>query len=407
MKSFDLVIVGAGAAGLMTAIAAGRANREGRNILLVDGRRKIGTKILMSGGTRCNVTNVKVSPSDYHGGPSHFIQHVLEAFPPGAAIRFFETIGVKLVLEDTGKYFPATHSGKTVLEALMKETERLSVRLETGVRITRAEKERNGFLLESGGEKIFSKRVALTTGGLSYPETGSDGTGFLLAKSLGHALIPVSPALTPLASEDRDWRTVSGVSLPVKLSFFERGKKRVECEGPFLFTHFGFSGPAALDISRFLARSDRKDAPAIEANFLPGETEESLKKRTEAFQRCHPHKRTKSLLTEAFKLPESFAQVFLKKTGGEPAVSKLIRSLLHFLLPVTGVVGYKKAEVTAGGVDLREVHVSTMESKITPGLYFAGEILDADGRIGGFNFQWCWSTGSLAGQSAIKSLQTS
>lgn len=410
----DIAIVGAGAAGLMTAIAAAGEKGPARSVLLLDSRRKIGAKILMSGGTRCNVTNVKVTPTDFEGGPKHIVKHVLEAFTPDETIKFFEGIGVHLVLEPTGKYFPTTHSGKTVLEALVKEAEERGVRLETEARVTRVRKEGDHFILSGRDGEIAARRVILTTGGLSYPETGSDGTGFHIAKSFGHSIVQTTPALTPLTTEDAGWKSLSGVALEVRLSYFEQGRKKAQREGSFLYTHFGFSGPAALDISRYFAGCEKAHSPRIHVSFTPKETEESLGKRFATFQKDHPHKMVKSFLIEEFHLPDSFVEVFLRKIKMDPKSpvgkcprawsGQLVHSLLNYPLEVTGVVGYKKAEVTAGGVDLKEIKYSTMESRLVPGLYLAGEVLDVDGRIGGFNFQWSWSSGALAGRSAARSL---
>ncbi len=418
-KPIDIAVVGAGAAGLVTAIWAGRtahAKHAPLDIFLFDTRTKIGAKILMSGGTRCNVTNQDVKPSDFHGGPSHFIKHVFEAFTPQEAIQFFKEMGVELVLEPTGKYFPVTHSAQTVLDALVQEAERVGVRLKTGMRITEARKKENLFYLksENGDPPILARKLILTTGGLSYPTTGSDGTGYGIAKSLGHTVTSTFPALTPLLTDNQDWKALSGVSLEAKLSFFKHGRKECDYSGAFLFTHFGFSGPAALDISRHFASAKREENPQIVANFLPKHREESLKAAFQSTQKKNPNKFVKNVLTDEFFLPDRFAETLLQKigiNGNEPIAKcssenrkRLIRLLLNFPLEITGVFGYKKAEVTAGGVNLKEIKVATLESKLIDGLYFAGEIMDVDGRIGGFNFQWAWSTGAVAGRSAAQSL---
>ena len=408
----DVVVVGAGAAGLLAAITA-KQNNPSATILLLDSRQKIGAKILVSGGTRCNVTNERVLPSDYQGGPRHFVKHVLEAFTPTQTIDFFREIGVELILEPTGKYFPVTHSGKTVLEALMKESDRLGVVLKTGHRIEGVRKKDALFSLKENSENLlWARRVILATGGLSLPETGSDGAGFRFAEHFGHTIIPTYPALTPLLSEDKDWQSLSGVTLEAELSFFRNGKKQASARGSFLFTHFGFSGPAALDISRHFAACPAQEKPEIFANFIPGSTEESLQNLI--LSRNGSGQSLKHFLSDEFLLPDSFLDVFLQRNnlGQLSAFSKLSlvnkRKLLRLLrespLNVTGVTGYKKAEVTAGGVSLEEVQFSTMQSKLVPGLYFSGEILDVDGRIGGFNFQWAWSSGTLAGRSAVRSL---
>lgn len=417
----DIVVVGAGAAGLMASIIAGRELKGRKRILLLDSRKKIGAKILISGGTRCNVTNAKVTPKDYHGASSHYIQHVLEGFNPDKTRQFFNEIGVELVLEPTGKYFPTTHSGKTVLEALMREADKERVELKTGVRITRIQRRDGHFLLQGGEteeerEKIpyavLAKRVILTTGGLSYPETGSDGAGLKMAEELGHSIEETHPSLTPLTGEDEDWISLSGITIDAKISFYEHSKKVAEYSDSFLFTHQGFSGPAALDISRFVA-SSKKDWE-VRISFLPRDNAEIFRKHLEQEKVKHPNRCLRNLLKEDFLLPERLSEVLLRKCGipiniilnqlGKEAAKALLEILFAYPLPVTGVIGYKKAEVTMGGVSTKEVQVATMESKKTPGLYFAGEILGVDGRIGGFNFQWAWSTGFIAGHSAAKEL---
>lgn len=421
MIQTDIAVIGAGAAGLMAAIRSAESlDRNPGRVILFDTRAKIGAKILISGGTRCNVTNRQVRPSDYHGGPGHFVRHVLEGFNPEETRGFFEGIGVPLVLEPTGKYFPTTHSGKTVLEALVAELNRRGVVLETGVRVTGLKKVGKEFEIEAHSQDgkrpgLLARRVILATGGLSYPETGSDGGGFRIAESLGHRIVKTAPALTPLISSDEDWKLLSGVALEIGLSFYQDEKKCAEVRGAMLFTHIGFSGPAALDISRHWTCADPDKGRRIEVNFLPEESGESLKKLFLTSVKDHPRKSVKNFLHEECALPERWAWIFLNKIGldaegplkslTDKKRSLLTQRLLRYPLEVTGVVGYKKAEVTAGGVDLREVSVSTMESKRVPGLYFAGEILDIDGRIGGFNFQWAWSTGTIAGRSAAGSLR--
>ena len=407
-----VAVVGAGAAGLMTAIGAARAARaqdgEHPRILLFDSRKKVGAKILISGGTRCNVTNQRVRPADYRGGPSHFVTHVLEAFDPDKTRGLFSSIGVKLVLEPSGKYFPVSHSGRTVLEALLAECERLGVECRFGEKVTGIEPSADGLVLITAEGKIPVRRAALCTGGLSLPETGSDGTGLEIARTLGHTILPTGAALTPYLTKDKDWTSLSGLSLEVELSHFSKGRKRAAARGGFLFTHFGFSGPASLDLSRFWSLAGKDDGPRVEANFLPNVKEEDLRA---GLERIRPTTAALcSLLTSKMGLPQRFVNTWIRKCGWTAADSALGRDwqrrvlmgIFHYPLEVSGVYGYKKAEATAGGVDLREVRVSNMASKKVPGLYFAGEILDVDGRIGGYNFQWAWSTGAIAGRSLVK-----
>lgn len=418
IQSGDIAIVGAGAAGLMTAIWAGRtaqAAGASARILLLDGRPAIGAKILMSGGTRCNLTNRAVTPADFHGGPSHFVRHVLEAFTPQATVRLFEAIGVRVILEPSGKYFPSTHSARTVLAALTRETQRLGVELRQGTRITAVTKTGDRFHVngEGGAPVASAQAVVLTTGGLSHPTTGSDGTGHRIAAQFGHTVTRTFPALTPLLTDDAGWRRLSGVSLPVALACVSRGKTIAECRDALLFTHNGFSGPAALNISRYVAGAPPGERPQIVANFLPKEDAQSLQAAWQSARRRHPTKLVKHLLAEQFALPLRFAETCVSKAGLNAAAPvaqcssrRLWQVLLRYPLEVTGVIGYRKAEVTAGGVELTEVRVATMESRLVSGLYFAGEILDVDGRIGGFNFQWAWSTGAIAGRSAARQVMS-
>ena len=290
----------------MSAIAAHRQN-PGVKIRLYDSRKIIGAKILMSGGTRCNVTNRAVTESDYQGGPRHFVRHVLKAFPLERTRDFFRSVGVELALEpEEGKYFPTTHLARSVLEALTREA-RAGAELVTEARIGSVQKRGDKFLV---GEDEAS-RVILCTGGLSYPDTGSDGGGIEIARSLGHRIVPTSPALTPLLTNDPDWKALSGLSLKARLSYYKEGRKAAETRGSFLFTHFGFSGPAVLDISRHWARAGAAERPAIEAEFFE-------------------------------PWPKRFKDVFLAKVGATPrgrpgrAQGPPLHHLVkHYPLPVT------------------------------------------------------------------------
>lgn len=400
--------MGAGAAGLMAAIQCHR--RGVPKVLLLDGKKHAGAKILMSGGNRCNVTNFHVTPKDYESENPRFVRDVLRAFPSEKAAAFFQELGVELALEAEGKYFPATHSAKTVLEALLREVRRRGVALQTGCRVAQIRREGNHFALRGEGFVVAARAVILCAGGMSHPATGSDGMGYRLAESFGHTLIPTTPGLTPLLTEDADWKKLSGVSLPCRLTLWVDGKMRTAFEGPFLFTHFGFSGPAVLNISRHWVRQKKEHAVELRADFLPGSNEKKFFDQWTAAAQTHPSRHLKKFLAD--KLPVRFVEVLLKKIGlSENSIlnqilrenrKRLAQSLFHFPLPVTDVFGYQKAEVTAGGVNLVEIDPKTMESRLQAGLFFAGEIVDVDGRIGGFNFQWAWSSGYVAASGAAK-----
>lgn len=412
METYDIAVVGAGAAGLMTAIQSARL---GLNVLLIDGRERIGAKILMSGGTRCNVTNREVTEKDFHTGAPHTVKSTLLAFTPEQTRAFFAEIGVELKLEPTGKYFPVTDRAEDVLDAFTAEADRAGVHLATPYKIHHVTHDGENFTLFSETDRFVSKKIVLTTGGLSFPATGSDGTGYKIAQSFGHSLVATSASLTPLMTNDAAWKSLSGVTLPVRLTLWVAGKKVYSTEDSFLFTHFGFSGPAALDMSRHWIRADRNKKVRLEACFLPGpETREedaaedltqsaSLggKRTVRGWLERHLPARLADLLLEKADIDPERLLAYLKKDER----ARLLAAIYRSELAVNGDMGYAKAEVTAGGVDLAEVHRSTLESKLRPGLYFAGEIVDVDGRIGGFNFQWAWSSGTVVARSAAKTLR--
>ncbi len=413
----DCIIIGAGAAGLMTAITAARL---GVKVLLLDSREKIGAKILMSGGTRCNVTNEAVSDKDYNSGDLMRVRNILKVFDNKKTIVFFKEIGVDLVLEKDGdgnhergrggKYFPRSNSGKTVLEALMKEATRAGVKLVAPARVTGVQFIKDLYHVTAEGNVYTANKVVLATGGLSYPASGSDGSGYAIAKQFGHGLVATTPALTPFNSTDKIFNELSGISLTITLTLKEDGKKKFVTTDGFLFTHTGYSGPAVLDMSRHYLRA--KGKKVMEANFMPIFNDATF---TEAIAKTiveHPKKTAKNFLTQW--MPERLAVALLLKARVAPDTVlnqlkkdrriSLLNTCLHYPLEVSGVVGYSKAEVTAGGVNLNQLNPKTLESLHQPGLYFVGEICDVDGRIGGFNFQWAWASGYIAGNAVSSSV---
>jgi len=404
----EVLVIGAGAAGLMAAIAC---RHQGMKTTLLDGRETFGAKILMSGGTRCNVTNQKVTERNFSGEDLHAVRNVLAAFPAPRAADFFRSIGVALLVEEGGKYFPETHSARTVLEALIREAERLGVEIRTGCKVTSLAADGNVWKASGDGFSLTALTVILCTGGLSYPTTGSDGTGYHLAAALGHGMVETSPALTPLLTDDGDWKKLSGVALPCRLRLSSEGRTEAEYEGAMLFTHFGFSGPVVLNMSRHWIRcSDPHRELAV--NFLPSTNQEHFR------QQClHEGAKNPTLLLRNFLsrfLPERLADTLLHKARlsrelilnqwSREAREHFLRGLYHQPLRVTGGYGYTKAEVTAGGVSWKDVDTRTLESRKCPGLFFAGEIMDVDGRIGGYNFQWAWSSGVAAADGAARRL---
>lgn len=400
---WDGIIVGAGPAGLMTAITAAE---NGLRVLVLDSKEKIGAKLLISGGGRCNITNLWVSEKDYQTGDPRTVRNILRAFSSEQTRRFFQDLGVEMVLEEGSKFFPKAQSAGAVLEALLQKVRDLAIVIEKGKKVAAISFANGVFCLSAGGKEYLSKTVVLCTGGLSYPGTGSDGSGYELAKIFGHTIIPTTPALVPLLADDPGWKSLAGITLPVRLTFLNDKKMVATSEGALLLTHFGFSGPSVLDISGAWTRFSLSEKKLL-ADFLPTVSEAELLAEITQTAIRHPKRGWKRFFEKYF--PERLVNILLQKLEVDlimpmSQASKknrevFIRRLKHFPLSITGTLGYEKAEVTAGGVDLAEVDPKILESKLRPGLFFSGEILDVDGRIGGFNFQWAWASGFVVGQA--------
>ena len=450
MTQHRIAVVGAGAAGITAAI---RAAEGGAQVTLLNAHPHVGLKILMSGGTRCNVTHRVVSERDFNGGSRPFVARVLRAFKVEQTLAWFAEMGVELKLEATGKYFPVSDDAQSVLDALMARVTSAGVTLEAGARVIRVEAASGAgsavatnAVAKSGPAPfrigveaiadtmalgvtgvaragqlewllaprtperwIDCDRVILATGGLSFPRTGSDGTGYALALALGHTLEPPIPALTPLAAEDPWCAELQGLTAEVTLRLLVSGKSEAEVRGSLLFAHFGSTGPAALDLSRHWLRAGENGGERrVVASFIPGAREETLLNAWIEMAPHEPRATVRSML--AGQLPDRLitiicreAEVDASKMLSQISRAGRVRLAQHIVsrpLPVSGVLGYEKAEVTAGGVKLAEVNPSTLESRVTPGLYLCGEVLDVEGRLGGFNFQWAWSSGSVAGRAS-------
>ena len=381
--------------------------------MVLDGARTLGAKILVSGGGRCNVTNRVVTARDFHGGSPAAVRRILNGFDIEATVAFFREIGLPLREEEGGKLFPGSGRARSVLDALLDEARRARVEVRTGHRVSGIERAEEGFLVRSGPETLLARRVVLATGGRSLPKTGSDGFGYALATSLGHSLNPQSPALVPLVLDPGLERGLAGVAVEVELTVRRPGERPVNVSGPLLFTHFGVSGPAVLDASRHWCQARVHGTPCeILASFLPGFDFGGAEAWLIEAARKDPSQMVRSRLAE--RLPASLAGALLARAGSDADARlgrlmretrrRLVAELVGWRLPVRQSRGYNFAEVTAGGVPLSEVDPSRMASRRTPGLYLVGEILDVDGRIGGFNFQWAWSSAWAAAGGITRGL---
>jgi predicted flavoprotein YhiN len=427
-------VVGAGAAGL---IAAMRAAECGRQTLLLEKNRRPGVKILMSGGTRCNITQNTDNQGIIaaYGPAGRFLHSALAALSVDDTLALFAAEGLETKVEPTGKIFPASDRATDVLAALLRRLDRsgATVALEEPLRELHVlENGRNGFRLVTARRELHAGKLILTTGGQSFPGSGTTGDGYRWAAALGHTIVPPRPALVPITVGVPWVREMSGVTLPDvavrvlqpngpgadapnatassarKSSHGERGAQGevlAQRRGSFLFTHFGLSGPVVLDVSRAVSGHERPQSLVLECDFLPampaGELEAWLRTQcASAGKRLAPSILPESLPRRLIDRLLATADIAQDRRAAEltrDERSRLVEACKRLRIPVTGTLGFRKAEVTAGGVSLGEVDSRTMQSKLVPGLYLAGEVLDLDGPIGGYNFQAAWSTGWLAG----------
>jgi predicted Rossmann fold flavoprotein len=395
MTERTIAIAGAGAAGLMAAIhAAG----EGRRVTLLERTKDGGRKILISGGGRCNVLPSVATPERFvTDSPPHLLRAMLRSWPLHEQRAFFEDdLGIPLVLEEeSGKLFPRSNRARDVRDALVTFAGVRGVELQFGTTVTNVSRAARGFVVETSGGIIECDRVVLATGGLSVPATGSDGIGLRIAQALGHDLIEPYPALTPLLAREDRHASLSGVSFHVRLRS-KAGSQPIETHGGFLFTHRGYSGPSVLDISHVTARGE---SPAIRVQWAAVDAEELMARSGDSvaviLSRHIPARLAEHLMTEC-------GVAFDRRTSSLKRAERvaLLDALTSYPLPWSGNEGYKKAEVTGGGIKLADVNLKTLESRKVEGLYLCGEMLDAFGPIGGHNFSWAWSTGRAAGIAA-------
>jgi predicted flavoprotein YhiN len=439
--SCDVVVIGAGAAGLLAAAVAAE---RGKRTLLLEKNRRPGVKILMSGGTRCNLTHAcdKWGIIRAYGEQGNFLHSALAALSPADLVKLIEDEGVPTKVEETGKVFPVSNRATDVLTALVRRLERSGAelrlaspvvgieRVETGFRVRlssptfhggRTDQEPLPIVSSSELEESVvdpaakecgpaSTKVIITVGGQSYPRSGTAGDGYAWAAALGHTIVPPRPALVPLTTDAAWVKAISGVTVPdVALSIASPdAKKPLDTRrGSLLFTHFGLSGPVALDISRTVTAADDPSSLTLALDFLPDQRAEQLdalirdaaaregKRQLAGWLAPElPRRLVEQLITLA-GLPSQLKGAELSRQGR----TAILAMLKGATVSLTGTRGFAQAEVTAGGVSLDQIDSRTMESKRVRGLYFAGEILDLDGPIGGYNFQAAFSTGYLAGRS--------
>ena len=390
MIRYDVVIVGAGAAGLMCAIEAGK---RGRRVLVIERSDQVGKKILISGGGRCNFTNLHVTPDNFLSANPHFCKSALARYSPLDFIAMVERHGITYHEKELGQLF-YDRSAKLIVQMLVDECREAGVRIEVDSIIRGVERSAEGFALETSRGPARAEALVVASGGLSIPKMGATGFGYELAKRFEHGVVPTRAALVPLTFSENElarYRDLSGIGLSVEAS----------CSGgrfaaPMLFTHRGISGPAILQISSYWQPGNE-----LVMNLLPNlDVLEWLGSR----QQNRPEAELKTVLGEL--MPKRLAQRLCElafdsrplRQYGAPELGTIAERLRQWVFYPSGTEGYRTAEVTLGGVSTDELSSTTLASKKVPGLYFIGEVVDVTGHLGGFNFQWAWASGHAAGQ---------
>lgn len=415
---YDVIVIGGGPSGLMAAIAS--ASR-GAKTLLLDKGDKLGRKLGISGGGRCNVTNAKDLDEliRHIPGNGRFLYSALAAFGNREIMAFFEEMGIRLKEEDNGRMFPVTDKAKTVVNALVDRVRALQVDIRANQPVAEVlyEEGRVAGVKLRTGETIGSSAVIVAVGGKSVPHTGSTGDGYAWAEAAGHTITELFPTEVPLVSRDAfiQSKELQGISLrDIAVSVWTpKGKTAAVHRGDVIFTHFGLSGPAALRCSQFVYKVRKQfDLPSVRLtlDLFPEESAEALYGRLTGLAQEEPKKALKNVLKRI--LPERMIPILLAKSGlreevtgdnlPKQPVQTLAQVLKAFTLQVSGTLSLEEAFVTGGGVNLKEVHPSTMESKLMPGLFFCGEVLDIHGYTGGYNITAAFSTGHAAGTGAAE-----
>ncbi|WP_042682500.1 NAD(P)/FAD-dependent oxidoreductase [Anaerosalibacter massiliensis] len=405
--SVKVIVVGGGAAGMISAISA---KKNGAEVTILERNSRVGKKILATGNGRCNYTNKFLDVKNYHGKNFKFVYSPLSQFGVEETISFFEKLGIVPAIEDSGKVFPLSFQASSILDVLRYELDNLGIETICNAFVKDIENKGGKFLINlKDGRRFSGDRVILATGGKAMPSTGSDGNGYNLAKKLGHNIVDIFPGLVQLKLEENFLKSINGVKVLGTAYLINKNKILREDRGDILFTDYGISGPPILQLSRkALELLNNGKKPILKISILnsidKNELEESLKIRFGYM----PKKTIEIGLIGLIN--KRLIPVILKETKidrlknianlSNEEIEKIAHILTDWRFEIKGSKSWSNAQVTAGGVDTREIESSTMESKLVEGLYFAGELVDIDGDCGGFNLQWAWSSGYIAGQNA-------
>lgn len=407
MNIYDVIIVGGGASGIMAALSANENGNQ--NILILEKNNRIGKKILVTGNGRCNYTNVTMTPSDYNH--PEFVEKVFNQFGFSATINFFDNLGIIPKVEEEGKTYPLSEQASTFLDVFLFEINKRKINVETEQTVMSISKNREIFQVKTvEGRQFNSKNVIIATGGKSMSITGSDGSGFEIAEKLGHKITNLFPALVKLRVESEHLKHLSGVKINTQVDLLLNDEVIQTENGDVLFANYGISGPTILEISRKANELllERKK-PELRVVLIQSISKAKIIDRFQNFSEKEisqaligiVNKRFISVLLKEAKIEKS--NLLVKQLSKEQLFN-LINLLFDWRFKITGSLGFEDSQVTAGGIDINEVDAKTLQSKVIRGLFFSGEVLDIDGRCGGFNLQWAWSSGYIAGKNASKNI---
>ena len=402
----EIAVIGGGASGMIAAITA---RKSGKEVVVLERKDRILKKVLITGNGRCNITNVNADISNYFGKNISSVENILNKFTPQDTMDFFYGLGIVCNEENRGKVYPLSGQASSVVDALRFEAEKLGIKIETEFYVRKIEKDGFKFKIYSEDrKKIEAGRVILAAGGQSYPELGSNGSGFELAKELGHSVTKLSPSIVQLKTEKNQVKGLQGIKTDVAITAYGDNKKICTYDGELLFTDYGISGNVVFNISFVMPLYKNVE---FEIDFMEkfdyNELYEMLKERKRVLSHLTMENYFNGMINK--KLGQ-----FLSKVSGIEKLSKPVKDLndsdirklctvlKKYRVKILETTGFKNAQVTAGGVSLDEVNTETLESKIVKGLYFSGEVLDVYGECGGFNLQWAWASGHIAGENSAK-----
>ncbi len=403
----DIIVVGGGAAGMMAAIVAARL---GRRVILLEAGSKLGRKILVSGNGRCNLTNLEGGdPRHYHGTHPRFVRPVLERFAVKDTLAFFRRLGVECREETRGRLFPLSDQARCIVAVLEDALQQAGVQIRTGARVVHLEREREAFVVRSvDGERFQAPALVVATGGCSAPQLGADTSGLDLVESLGHERTGLMPGLVPLVSPDPHVRRMQGSRVQARVSTQTGQRGETSDTGDLLFTSYGVSGPTVLYLSTYLVPLLAEGPRLLEIDFFPDKSPEQLSEQLKERWSANPHRTVERSFAGWISPRVAVPLLRSLSLPGEAVVRRMTRAQrwtlaqgLHaWPIRVTEPHSLEHAEVTIGGISTGQVDPFSLQSHLVPGLYLAGEALDVNGDWGGFNFQWAWSSGWVAGQSA-------